>query len=259
MSALAALVVDDEPLARRRVIRLLEESGLVGVVAEAADVPQALSRLSERRPDVLILDIQMPGQSGFDLLEQAPDPAGAVIFVTAFDDQALRAFEAGSVDYVTKPIAPGRFLQALERAHDRVTAHRQTDRIAELQEAVETLRRALGERPRHIADLWVRVRGDHVRVPTADILWIQAERDYVRLHTADAQRLHHESLASLERRLDPSEFVRVHRSAILRRSAIVRLTPAPFGAMIAVLSSGEPVRIGRTYTSSVREALAGRA
>lgn len=255
------LVVDDEPLARRRLLRLLAPLPEIGRISEAGDVDGARAILEGGSVEILILDIQLPGGNGFDLLEAIPEPAPALIFVTAFDHYALRAFAAAAVDYVTKPVQAGRFLAALSRAREVVQARRQGEQLQELQGLVHTLRRQLQAQQAPDRAFWVKTREDYLRIDPEQVLCFLAERDYVRLRLSTPagepprEYLHPESLASLERRLPESEFLRIHRSTLVRRNAILRLRPAPFGALIAVLQDGSEWRVGRTYTAGVRRAL----
>lgn len=255
MSGLSVLVVDDEPLARRRILRLLAKEDGLGRVEVVGDVGEARRVAETMRPDILLLDIQMPGGDGFQLLDQLAQTPPAVVFVTAFDHHALRAFEANAADYVTKPIEPGRFRAAMARARRLVGLEAREERIAELQETVAALRGALGQRIQASIDFWVRARGDHLRVSADEVLWFQAERDYVRIHVAGANYLYRESLASLERRLEADGFSRIHRSAIVRRDAIVKVRAGPFAGLVAVLSDGTEVKVGRTYEPQIRAAL----
>ncbi|MEW5686211.1 MAG: response regulator transcription factor [Pseudomonadota bacterium] len=257
MSGLHVLIVDDEPLARRRTMRLVSQVAGVVRIDEAGDVPQACRMVDAACPDVLLLDIQLPGGSGFEVLERVAQTPPAVIFVTAFDHHALKAFEANAVDYVTKPIDPERFRAAMEKARRTVAVHTRDERIAELQETVAALRGALNEQARSAVDFWVRTRGDHLRIPLDAVVRFQADRDYVRIHVDGADYLYRESLASLERRLDPAAFVRIHRSALVARRAIVRVRPGPFAALTAILSDGAEIRVGRTHEAQMR-ALVGR-
>lgn len=255
MSGLTVLVVDDEPLARRRILRLLAKEEGLGRIEAVGDVAEACRTAETLRPDILLLDIQMPGGDGFQLLDQLAQTPPAVVFVTAFDHHALRAFDAKAADYVTKPIEPGRFRAAMARARRLAGVQAREERIAELQETVAALRGALGQRARASIDFWVRARGDHLRVSADDVLWFQAERDYVRIHVAGANYLYRESLASLERRLEADAFARIHRSAIVRRHAIMKVRTGPFAALVAVLSDGTEVKVGRTYEPQIRAAL----
>lgn len=255
MTGVNVLVADDEPLARRRLVRLLGKLDWVGQVEQAADVAEARYKTLEFQPDILLLDILMPGGTGFDVLEQLGPEPPIVVFVTAFDHHALRAFEANAVDYLTKPVEPGRFEQAMERAKAAVAARNQTDRIAELHETIAALKRALREQPKQNHEFWVKVRGEHIRVTQDRITRIQAERDYVRIHVDGAEYLYHETLTALEQHLGSEDFIRVHRSTIVRRNAIARIKQAPFAAMIAVMKDGTEVRIGRTYATVVRNQL----
>ena len=185
MTEMSVLVIDDEPLARRRILRLLAKYPWVGRVDEAANVAQAVAIVAARPPDIMLLDIQMPGGDGFDILAALAEAPPAVVFVTAFDHHALRAFENNAVDYVTKPIEPGRFHLAIERARAAVGARLQSDRIAELQETLHALKQALGRENRRNGEFWVRTHGEYLRIPADDIIRFQADRDYVRLHIAD--------------------------------------------------------------------------
>lgn len=257
MTGMSVLVVDDEPLARRRLVRMLAKMDWVERIEEAGNVEQACQRAQERQPDILLLDIQMPGGTGFEVLERLAETPSAVVFVTAFDHHALRAFESNAIDYVTKPIEPGRFAKAMARARDTANSCSQADRIAELQETVASLKQALNSNERRSRDFWVKAQGEFLRLAPENILWFGAERDYVRIHVHGADYLYQENLASLERRLDADDFLRIHRSTIVRITAIVRIKSAPFAALIAVLSDGTEVRVGRTYTSTVRARLMG--
>lgn len=258
MSDARVLVVDDEPLARRRLVRMLGEVDWVGRIDEAGDVREASRQLATLRPDVLLLDIQMPGGSGFDVLALSEHMPPAVVFVTAFDHHALQAFEARAIDYLTKPIEPGRFAVAMARARQAVAARGQSERIAELQETVSALRHALaGQAPRR-EDFWVKRRDEFIRIAMGDVIRFQAERDYVRIHVPGADYLYQDQLSAIEQRLDPDDFLRIHRSSIVRCGAVTRIKPAAFSSLVVVLVDGAELRVGRTYTATVRRRFMGK-
>jgi two-component system LytT family response regulator len=258
LSGLVTLVVDDEPLARRRAVRLAQQLPWVGEVGEAGNVAQAIEWLAAWPCHIILLDIRMPGGSGFDLLRHLPDPAPAVIFVTAFSDQALRAFDAQAVDYVTKPIEAGRFRTAMERARGVVEQAQSADRIRELEEVVANLRATGPETRQQMGELWVRAGGEYVRIKPESISHVSAERDYVRIHADGQSYLYNENLATLERQLAPQQFLRIHRSTMVRIDAVERVKSGQFHSLIAVLNDGTELRVGRTYTAAIRARLARR-
>jgi DNA-binding LytR/AlgR family response regulator len=258
MTGLAILVVDDEPLARRRAVRLAQQLPWVGEVGQAANVAQAIEWLATAACHIILLDIRMPGGSGFDLLRHLPDPAPAVVFVTAFNDQALRAFDARAVDYVTKPIEAGRFQTAMERARMAVEQEQSADRIRELEEVVATLRATEPETRNQLGELWVRAGGEYIRIKPESISHISAERDYVRIHAGGNSYLYNENLATLERLLPTFQFQRIHRSTMVRIDAVERVKGGQFHSLIAVLGDGTELRVGRTYTAAIRARLARR-
>lgn len=250
-----AAIIDDEPLARRRVRRALSRVPDVEIVGEAGNIREAAALIEQHAPNLLLLDIQMPNGSGFDLLEQLDGVTPAVVFVTVYDEYAIDAFEARAVDYVLKPVEFERLELAVERARGVIERREQEQRLTELQTMVSTLRGALNERAERNISLWVSSRGETHRVRANDIVWIQAERDYVRLHTGGRSYLYHESLAALERKLDPASFIRVHRSAIIRRQHVRSFRRGQFASLTAVLEDGTEIRVGRTYERIIRDAI----
>ena len=217
---LKVVLVDDEPLARARARRMIGEIGGAVVVGEAGSVAEAVRVVATTRPDVLLLDVQMPGEDGFALLPKL-EPRPAVVFVTAYDQYAVRAFEENAVDYLLKPFRSERLASALARArHD-------LSQPAELSRRLEELLAAVGPGAR--AGAWldrftVRLGTKQLIVKAADVLWFGAEDKLVFAATAGARHYVNFTLDELERRLDPARFVRVHRSAIanLDRAAAMR-------------------------------------
>lgn len=242
--ALRVMVVDDEPLAVERLQLLLARAPGVAVVGTANDGEAALRIAEAVTPDVVLLDIAMPGMDGIDvaraLSASAVDPA--VVFVTAFDNFAVAAFDVAAIDYLMKPVQPDRLERALERVRDHAAAGRYT-----------------GARPAssHVEEFWVPDHSGLVRIAASDIQRITAERDYMRLHVGARSWLIHRTIAKLEEDLDPALFIRVHRSVILKRDTITGLYRDEAGHWTARLDDGAEQRIGRSYIDEVKK-LAGR-
>jgi two-component system response regulator AlgR len=241
---LRTLIVDDEPLAIERMQILCAEQPGITLVGTAADGAAALRMIESLTPDLVLLDIAMPELDGMAVaktLGRRPGgPAPAIIFVTAFDSFAIEAFDLSAVDYLLKPVSAER----LRRAVDRVAERRRTPET-------ETAATA------HVEEFWVPHRSELVRIAAIDIERIDAERDYMRLHVGTRSYLLHQTIGALEARLDPTRFIRLHRSVIVRKDRIVRLGHDKAGAWHAELADGEQVRIGRTYLAHVK-AMAGR-
>jgi DNA-binding LytR/AlgR family response regulator len=248
MKPLQALVVDDEPLALRRLALTLKEIGGVEVVDTTTSARQAIELIGNIAPDLVFLDIAMPGLSGFDVIARlSPERMPAIIFVTAYDRHAVRAFGADAVDYLLKPVAPERLEAAVQRA--RIWLNGRAGPAAGSRDPAM---------PRFLTDddsLWVHRHREFVRVPVSEIEWIEAYGDYVRLHARGGGGLLRMTLAALEAQLDPQDFVRVHRSAICRRSAIVSLKRKQTGALTVYLSNGDRAPVGRTFGAGLRALL----
>lgn len=250
--SLRILVVDDEPIARRRLLRLLRPLEDVVVVGEAGDVDAAVAAARDLAPDLMLLDIQMPGGDGFTVIDRLGRDAPLVVFVTAFDHHAIRAFELEAVDYLTKPVDPARLVKAIARAQAAAASHAREERIAELLATVETLRRSLqaGEPAQQI--LWVKTGAIHQRIPLAAIGHIQAEGDYVRIHQDGRSHLVSGSLSAMEARLGALGFLRIHRRTLVRRDAIVALERSRHGALAVTLADGSRLPVGRSYAAALR-------
>lgn len=246
---LRTLIVDDEPLAIERMQVLCAEIAQLAVIGTASDGEAALRLADRLKPDLLLLDMTMPGMDGLAVARKLARRSGgpAVIFVTAHEDFAVQAFDIDAVDYVLKPVAGER----LERAVDRAVARR--DRAAA----------AGGEWSGDwLSEFWVPHRSELLRIDAAHVERIDAERDYVRLHVGqgdgqDRSYLLLHTIAGLEGRLDPQRFLRIHRSTILRRDLIRGLRHEGLGVWCVELENGEALRIGRTYLRKVK-AMAGR-
>lgn len=255
---LRVALVDDEPPALRRLHMAIEKAPNAEVVGQASNGEDALALIARGGVDVVLLDIRMPGLSGLDLA-RAVDPAHApiFIFVTAFSRFATDAFELAAVDYLLKPVEFDRLHAALERARRALQSRADRSRIAELEEVVAALRAAEGPDAAYADEIWVPDRGDRVRLPVALIDWVEAERDYVRIHSRGRSFLVRKPIRRLQDELDPAEFVRVHRGALVRRDRIVRLSRRPGGPSAVVLQTGAEVPVARRQAAIVRR-LVGR-
>lgn len=238
MQTLRAVLVDDEPPAIRRLARALARIEGVEVVGSTTSPSEAVAMIDAARPDLLFLDISMPGMSGFDLLERLPPEAQpAIIFVTAHDNHALQAFDVAAVDYLMKPVAPERLEEAMGRVRPWLQG-----RSAE----------AAASAPARLESLWIHRHRERVRVPVDEIEWIEGYGDYARIHGPRLAGLARITLNALEARLDPGQFLRVHRSAICRRQSIVSLRRRATGAMTVLLAGGGEAPVGRRYLPGLR-------
>ncbi len=233
------MVVDDEPLAREGLVELLRAMPDVEVVGAFADGVSALHAIDANVPDVLCIDIRMPGVDGFDVVAALdPERTPALIFVTAYDAFAVRAFEVNAMDYLLKPVTAERLSSAIERVRDRKRPQPMTpERLTDLLEKLATSRSA------GVGRLIIREVGRVVVIPTSDIDWIEGADYYARLHIGGKSHLIRESLASLERRLDPARFLRLHRSAIVNLGRVRMVEAAERGDGVAVLSTGARIRV----------------
>jgi DNA-binding LytR/AlgR family response regulator len=252
---LRIVAADDEPLALRRLELLLRDIDDVELVGTASGCAAAAQAVDKHRPDLVLLDIKMRDGSGLALAEALARRGGpAVIFVTAYDRFAVRAFELAAVDYVLKPAAPDRLEEAINRTRTHLEAQDSSNRIAELQSIVDSLREDEREQ-RSIRDpeIWVRRNAtDLIRVPARLIDWIEAEGPYVRIHTGEASYLHRSSIRALEQQLEPDLFVRVHRAALVRVAAIQEVRRTRLGTPEVVLRNGPRLHAGRVYAKALR-------
>jgi two-component system LytT family response regulator len=241
---LRTLVVDDEPLARDALIALLEADADIASIEEAADVDEALRKVRVTDPQLIFLDVKMPGGDGFSLLQHLESEAApAVVFVTAFADFAVPAFDGNAVDYLLKPVTRERFQQALARAKVRIeTTHCEPGRTR-------------ADRPRYLQRIAVRV-GEGVRlIRTQEVERFEAQENYVRVYAERKEFLMYATLSRLVDNLDPESFVRIHRSAVVRIDSIREVHALAAGEYVLTLASGVQVRTGRTYRDTIRSLL----
>lgn len=244
------VIVDDEPLARERIRTLLAPHSDVRLVAECGDGEEAVRVLLAERPDVVFLDVQMPELNGFEVLEALPPgERPAVIFVTAYDEHAVRAFEVNAVDYLLKPVEPRRFEAALARVRERRAPPGASE--AGLEAVLAELRRTRAWPSR----LVVRDGSRVTFVRTEEIDWIDAAGNYARLHVGKAVHLLREPLKVLETRLDPERFLRVHRSAIVNLERVVSVEPYFHGEYTLTLRDGTRLTSSRTHSARLRALL----
>lgn len=249
-----AVVVDDEALGRRGVVSRLEKSGRVEIVAECANGRDAIRAIRRHRPDLAFLDVQMPGLSGLEVVEAlAEGERPHIVFVTAFDRYAIRAFELHALDYLLKPIDDDRFAETLTRALRTIEREREGDLGRRVASVVgEMLSRETGKRTPPPTDRYVvRAGGKMVFVRHAEIDRVEAEGDYVRVHAGPKSWLVRETLAAAEKALGSRRFLRIHRSSIVNIDRITELASLENGDYAVRLRDGTELRLSRTY----REAL----
>jgi two-component system, LytTR family, response regulator len=244
-----AVIVDDEPLARQYIRQLLDGDPDVEIVGECSNGTEAETLLGRQAADLLFLDIEMPETDGFALLSALPEPPPVVVFVTAHDRYAVRAFEVQAFDYLLKPFDEERFASVLARAKERLKKEDRDGLLAELKQLIGTIKKT----DQHLDRLLVRTGERSFFVPAADVDWIEAEANYVRIHAGAQSYLLRESIGALEEKLDPRRFRRIHRSAIVNLDRIKELQPWFHGEHRVLLKDGTELRVSRTYRKNVGE------
>ena len=247
---LRVVIADDEPPARARMRRLLGDHADIDIVGECADGASTVQAIEAAQPDLVLLDIQMPELDGFEVL-QALDVASlpAIIFVSAFDHYAVRAFQIHALDYVLKPVEPERLAEALAHARLRLTERRAS---ASPGGVIALLQELARQKPR-LSRVPVRSEGRVLVIDLADVDWIGAADNYVTLHVGRREYLVRDTIAEFDRRLDPDRFVRTHRSAIVQFDRIAELLPDLHGDFIMRLKDGTDVPLSRTFRARVEE------
>jgi len=258
---ITVIVVDDENIARRRLVRLLEETGEAKVVAECAGGRDAITRIAALQPQMVFLDVQMPDLDGFGVLQRLEEPPlPAIVFVTAFDQYAVRAFDVHAVDYLLKPYDTARFREAFARAKERIEGRSRTDEDGRLR----ALLRDYLEQDAHPAPgrefldrVAVKVDGALRIVRTGDIDWWETDGNYVRLHVGPVNHLIRATAMSIETQLDPRQFLRIHRRYIANIDGVVEVQPWFGGDSIVLLKNGAKLRLSRTYRERLHSRLLG--
>ncbi|MGA8599069.1 MAG: LytTR family DNA-binding domain-containing protein [Bryobacteraceae bacterium] len=245
---ITAMIVDDEPLARQSIRRFLKNHPDIHVLGECGDGQSAVSSILADRPDLVFLDVQMPELDGFAVVNRiGVELMPATIFVTAYDEYAVRAFDANALDYLLKPFGKTRFERTLTRARERLVGN--VDR-----EMIQRVFRAVAGRHSYIDVLPVTENGRIVFVKTRDVQWIESAGNYARLHVASRKHEIRETLSSLEGRLNPQEFVRIHRSTIVNLHFVKEVHPWFHGYHLVVLEGGQELRMSR-YQHEIAERL----
>lgn len=263
---LKVVIVEDEPLAVERLELALEGMGGIEVVGAAHDGRSGLALIRKLKPDLVFLDIRMPAMDGLEvaeaLAEDAPESgrSPAVIFLTAYGQYALDAFEVAAVDYLMKPIALERVRAAVERARQRIEQSSAAHRAEEMKLLLDALRRESAADGQGVTrSLWVTDARGRVRVPIASIIWLEAERDYVRIHTEAGSHLARTTLNGLAKQLDPAVFHRIHRSSIVALRSVTGLKRRSWGLTSVSLSTGVEVPVGRPYLKELKQRLGMKA
>jgi len=248
---LKILIVDDEPLARRNLLRLLDREEAVEIVGEVPDARSAEALIRSARPDLLLLDVRIRGGNGFELLDRIePDLRPGVIFVSAHDEHAVRAFAVRAIDYLLKPIERERLRSALERAREQ-RLPRRTDGAP-----VEGARGNNGRSTPPLARFVLRSVGRVLLIDVDDVDWIEAAGNYVRLHHGGESHLLRETMSSLEQRLDPLRFVRIHRSSFVNLDRVRELRHVLHGDYAVVLRDGTRLTLSRGFREHFEQVLA---
>jgi two-component system LytT family response regulator len=252
MSPIRTVVVDDEPIARARVMALLGDEPDIEVVGECSSGSQAVSEIAEKAPDLIFLDIQMPEMDGFEVARAlGPSRMPAVVFVTAFDQYALRAFEVHALDYLLKPFSAQRFKSALTHARQQLAQRQATSLGRQLLDMLPDIQK----REPVLDRLVVKSSGRVYFVRTADIDWCEAAGNYVSLHVGTQSHLIRETMNRLETQIDPRQFVRIHRSTIVNVDRIQELRSSFNGEHVVVLRDGSRLTLSRGYRDALQARL----
>ena len=263
MEIIRALIVDDERLARETLRLLLDTHEEIEIVGECQNGAEAVTAIKQHSPDLVFLDIQMPEMNGFEVIKTVgPEHMPVVIFVTAYDQYALRAFEAQALDYLLKPFDDDRFEQALERAVERIHERQ----VGELSSKLMHLISAKGDSPPQQVEsieptdgflerIMIKERGSLFFIKVDEIEWIEAAGDYVSIHVSNKSHLLRETMSGLMKKLNPRQFVRVHRSSIVKVDSIKELKPYFHGDYIIILNSGKELKLSRRYWEQVEKVL----
>ena len=252
MTKIRTVIVDDEPLARERIRSLLENEPDVEIVGECRDGDEAVETVRKETPDLVFLDVQIPERNGFEVIETlGADRAPVIVFVTAYDQYALQAFEVHAVDYLLKPFDEERFHKALDRAREALRRPRGT----EVSERLLSLLKDLKQPAAYLDRLVVKSAGRLFFLRTEEVDWIESAGNYVCLHVGPESHLLRETMNGVEERLDPARFVRIHRTAIVNIDLVKELQPLFHGEYQVVLRDGTQLTLSRGYRERLQEVI----
>jgi two-component system, LytTR family, response regulator len=253
------IIVDDEPLARRNLRLLLEQDSQIEIIGECRNGKEAVKAIESSHPDLIFLDIQMPEMDGFDVLEQVgADQVHAIVFVTAFDQYALKAFSVHALDYLLKPYDDLRFSQALQRAKTQIESreiNKVSKRLLALLEERENQKELTTNKKPYLTRLMIKLASRVVLLKVDEIDWIEADGNYAKLHVGKKAHLLREKMHDLEAQLDPRRFVRIHRSIIVNLERIRELHPHFNGDYIVVLEDGRQLKLSRSRRENLEARL----
>lgn len=242
---LNALIVDDEPLAREGLQMLLASESGISNVLQAKNGREAVALIRQEQPDLVFLDVQMPEMDGFAVVERLEEPLPAIIFVTAHDQYAIRAFEINAIDYLLKPVSRERFEETLRRTRARLESDASNDRVMSLLETIATPRK-------YVTRVAVRSGGKTYFVNLDEVEWMQAAENYVQLHAGASRHLVHVPIQTLQGALDPERFLRIHRSMIVNLREVKEIEPVAHGEYVLQLRSGVRLQSSRTYHDALK-------
>jgi two-component system, LytTR family, response regulator len=246
---LRALIVDDEPLGRERMRMHLAADDRIDIIGECQDGKEAVAAIEQLAPDVVFLDVQMPELNGFDVVQALGSSATPqIVFVTAYDEYAIKAFDVNAVDYILKPVDPAR----LQTAVSRVIAERESHDRSAIEGRLRNLIESVNANRKYAARVVIRDKGGAFFLPVGEIEWIEAEGNYVRIHSRTKSHLLRQTLRELEAQLDPEHFVRVHRSGIVNIDFVARVEPWVRGEYRIILRDGTALTSSRSYGNAFR-------
>lgn len=245
-----AIIVDDEPAARNLIQSYLNNYQVIEVVGECSTGEQAVHLINTQNPDLIFLDIQMPNMTGFDVLKEISKPYPAIIFVTAFDDFAIKAFEVNAMDYVLKPFDKERFSQSIERALESFKGKEKASVTSQIEELVKSLKE--DSKQEYKSKLIIKSRSKSTFIEVNKIECIEGYDNYVKVHTQSGYKVANYTLKELESSLNPQNFTRTHKSFLVNLKKIKALEPFTHGEYILYLESGKEVKLSRTYKEKLQ-------